>query len=138
MVRVMVSFVFAIMIILPVMTAEAAYILVPNFYDITSNKIERRIDYQGTDHESYKGVNYTRWHYEVCDGQEDKYIDRYIRKCLSQHSLQLIGEDGNDWYFLYIGNQARYIEKLNGDFHMHVGISGSHVVVDLVSGMYPK
>ena len=128
----------ALAFILPVLTAEAAYILVPNFRDITSNKIERRIDYQGTDHLSYNGVNYTRWNYEVVDGREDEYIDKYIRKCSSRHDLQLLGRNGSDWFFLYTGGQAKFIKKLGDKFHMHVGISGSHVVVDLVGGMYPQ
>ena len=40
-------------------------ILVLNFRNITSNRIERRIDYSGIYHESYNGVDYTRWHYGV-------------------------------------------------------------------------
>lgn len=40
-----------------------------------------------------------------------------------------------------ISENARHAMILNflGDkFHMHVGVSGNHVVVDLVGGVYPE
>ena len=132
-------FFLALAVLIPTMKVEAAYILVPNFYNMTSNRIELRIDYIDMEHRKYKDVNYTRWYYQVMDEKRDKYVDKYIQACLARkYRLELVGESNNDWYFVYNGAQSQYIKKIDGKFHMHVGVSGNQVIVDLTSGMLPE
>ena len=128
----------AMALLLPTAITEAAYVLVPNFRDITSNRIEERIRFLGMDQKSHNGVNYTRWNYECVDGKTSDYVNKYINKCKSQRDLQLVGQSSGNWYFVYTGGQAKFLTKINGEFHMHVRRSGDSVVVNLVGGMYPK
>ncbi|MBQ7630902.1 MAG: hypothetical protein IJS81_11955 [Selenomonadaceae bacterium] len=134
----MATLLLALAIVVPALTTEAAYVFLPNFYDITSNRIEKRIDFLGMDQKSHNGVYYAHWKYEVCDGKTSEYVDRYINKIDSKHDFRLIGRDGNHWYFLYTGNQAQYIKPINGSFHVHVGRSGNKVVVDCAGGIHPE
>ena len=128
----------AMAILLPTAITEAAYVIVPNFRDITSNRIEERIRFLGMDQLSHGGVNYTRWNYECVDGKTSDYVNKYINKCKSQRDLQLIDQGNGNWYFVYTGNQKQYLKKLNGEFHMSVRRSGNSVVVNMVGGMYPR
>lgn len=132
------TFLLALAIVVPTLTVEAAYVLVPNFYDITSNRIEKRIDFLGMEQKTLNGVRYTRWNYEVCNGKQSEYISKYVKKCASKYNLQLVGQKNGNWYFRYTGSQAKYVTALEGSFHMHIGISGRRVVVDLAAGMYPE
>ena len=116
--------------------AEAAYVHIPSFYDITSNKIEKRIDFLGMEEKSYKGVYYAHWKYEVCNGKTREYVNKYINKIDSRHDFRLIGRDGNHWYFIYTGNQT--VKPINGNFHIHVGVNGRNVVVDCAGGIHPS
>lgn len=127
----------AALIIFPAF-AEAAYVSIPSFYDVTSNRIEKRIEYLGMDQNSYEGVNYTHWKYRVVDGNTGKYLERYLKKLNRKHTLELIHQDSNNWYFVYKGGQAKYLKMLGGAFHIHVGASGNDVVVDMVAGIYPE
>ena len=129
---------FAFAILIPTFTVEAAYVLVPNFRNMTSNRIEERIRYTGMEQKNYNGVHYTSWHYVCVDGKTDKYVSKYINKLNSKHNIQQVGHSGGDWYFRYSGNQARYLKMFDGSFHIHVGVSGRNVVVNLVGGMYPE
>ena len=131
-------FLFALTIMIPALTVEAAYVHIPSFYDITSNRIEKRVDFPGMEQKYHKGVYYAHWKYEVCNGKTSEYVDRYIRKLDSRHDFRLLGREGNHWYFLYTGNQAQYIKPLNGSFHVHVGRSGNNVVVDCAGGIHPS
>ena len=76
---------------------------------MASNKFELRIHFDGTEQKSLNGVKYTSWHYTVHDGKTHEYVNKYIRKIKSKH-----------------------------DFHLHVGMSGDRVVVNIVAGMYPE
>ena len=127
----------ALTIALP-LTVEAAYVTVPNFYNMAVNKYHKRIEFNGMDQLSLNGVKYTRWNYTVCDGETSKYVNKYLKRLNSKHNINLVGSNGNNWFFVYSGSQAKYLKTLNGSFHIHVGVSGSSVVVDLVAGMYPQ
>lgn len=122
----------------PALTVEAAYVTVPNFYNMAVNKYHERIRYEGTEHLSHNGVKYTSWNYTVCDGETSKYVNKYLKRLNSKHNINLVGQNGNDFYFAYSGGQAKYLTPFGGGFHIHVGVSGSSVVVDLVAGMYPE
>ena len=128
---------FALMI-LPALTVEAAHVYVPNFYNMAVNKYHKRIEFNGMDQLSHNGVKYTRWNYTVCDGETSKYVNKYLKRLGSKHNISLVGSNGNNWFFVYSGGQAKYLTALNGSFHIHVGVSGNRVVVDLVAGMYPQ
>ncbi len=128
---------FALMI-LPALTVEAAYVTVPNFYNMAVNKYHKRIEFNGMDQLSHNGVKYTRWNYTVCDGETSKYVNKYLKRLDSKHKISLVGSNGNNWFFVYSGGQAKYLKALNGSFHIHVGVSGNRVVVDMVAGMYPQ
>lgn len=51
--------VISFFILVPAFKVFAAYVYVPNFYNITSNKFEERVRFNGMEQESYQGVNYT-------------------------------------------------------------------------------
>lgn len=125
-------------VLIPTITVEAAYVLVPNFRDITSNRIEERIRFIGMDQRSSDGVNYTRWNYVCVDGKTSQYVSKYLGKLNSKHNIQQVGSNGGNWYYRYSGAQAKYLNIFKGGFHIHVGVSGNNVVVDLVGGMYPE
>ena len=126
----------AALIIFPAI-AEAAYVTVPNFGNITRNNIEERTRFLGMEQNEYNGVKYTRWTYQVVDGKANQYFSKYINRLNSKHNINLVMNDGSNYYFVYTGGQAKYLKMLDGSFHIHVGISGSYIVVDLVAGMYP-
>lgn len=132
------SLLIALAVLMPTIAVEAAYVLVPNFYNMTSNRIEERIRFTGMDQRSAGGVNYTRWNYICVDGKTSQYVDKYLKKLNGKHNIQYVGSKGNNWYFLYNGSQAQYLNKFSDGFHIHVGVSGHNVVVDLVGGMYPE
>lgn len=138
--KIVVSLLVAVAALLPTIAVEAAYVLVPNFYDVTSNRIEERIRFRFTemDQKSADGVNYTRWKYICVDGKTLQYVDKYLKQLNAKYDIQQVGSNGNNWYFVYSGSQAKYLNMFSGGFHIHVGVSGHNVVVDLVSGMYPK
>lgn len=127
----------AALLLIPAMAAEAAYVTIPNFGNITRNNIEERTRFLGMEQNEYNGVKYTRWTYQVVDGKANQYFSKYIKRLNNKHSLQLVGQDGSNWYFRYTGGQAKYLKMLDGSFHIHVGISGNYIVVDMVAGMYP-
>lgn len=54
-------FLFAPAIMIPSLTVEAAYVHIPSFYDITSNRIEKRVDFPGMEQKYHKGVYYAHW-----------------------------------------------------------------------------
>ena len=128
----------AITLLIPTVTVEAAYVLVPNFYNMTSNRIQERIRYTGSEQRNHNGVNYTSWHYTCVDGKTSQYVNKYINKLNSKHNIQQVGHNGGNWYFVYNGNQAHMLKTFSGGFHIHVGVSGRDVVVNLVAGMYPE
>ena len=136
--KILMALLVTVAMLLPTIAVEAAYVLVPNFYDITSNKIEERIRFTGMDQRSSNGVNYTRWNYICVDGKTSQYVSKYIKKMNSKHDIQQVGSNSGNWYFQYTGGQAKYLSTFSGGFHIHVGVSGRNVVVDLVAGMYPK
>ena len=136
--RFLISFLLAFVILIPTFAVEAAYIYVPNFYNITSNRIEERIRYTGMDKKNHNGVYYTSWHYICVDGKTNQYVNKYINKLNSKRNIQQVGHDSGNWYFVYTGSQAKYIKAINNSFHIHVGVSGRNVVVNLVGGMYPE
>lgn len=125
-------------ILIPTIAVEAAYVHVPNFREMTSNRIQERIRFTGMEQRSAGGVNYTRWNYICVDGKTSQYVNKYLKKLNSKHNISSVGSNGNNWYFVYSGSQAKYLNTFSGGFHIHVGVSGSNVVVDLVAGMYPK
>ena len=129
---------FAFLVFIPATFVEAAYIYVPNFYNMASNRIELRIHFDGTEQKSLNGVKYTSWHYTVHDGKTHEYVNKYIRKINSKHDFHLVEQDGNSWYFAYTGGQAKYVKAFGGNFHVHVGMSGDRVVVNMVAGMHPE
>ena len=128
----------AVAILIPTAIVEAAYVHVPNFRAMTSNKIQERIRFTGMDQKSSNGVNYTRWNYICVDGKTSQYVNKYLKKLNSKHNISSVGSNGNNWYFVYSGSQAKYLNTFSGGFHIHVGVSGNNVVVDLVAGMYPE
>ncbi len=129
--------VLAFFIILPAVEVSAAYVYVPNFYNITSNKIEERIRFIGMDQKNYQGVNYTSWKYQCVDGKGNIYIEKYIKRIASKPTFKFIGQDSNGWYFVYTGAQAKYLKMLAGSFHIQVSKIGNNVFVNMVAGMYP-
>ena len=48
-------------VLIPTITVEAAYVLVPNFRDITSNRIEERIRFINMEQRRSDSVSYTGW-----------------------------------------------------------------------------
>lgn len=132
------AFILALAVAVPALTTEAAYVHIPSFYDVTSNRIEKRIDFLGMDQKKHKGVYYAHWKYLVCNGKTSEYVNKYVKKLNSKHDFRLIGSDANNWYFEYTGNQAQYIKPINGQFHVHVGRSGNNVVVDCAGGIHPS
>lgn len=128
----------ALAIALPALTVEAAHVYVPNFYNMAVNKYQQRIRYDGMDQLSQNGVGYNHWCYTCMDGKTSTYVNKYLKRLGSKYNIDLIGSDGNNWYFVYSGRQAKYLKTFNGGFHIHVGVSGNNVVVDLVDGMYPE
>ncbi len=121
------------LIIFPVVSAKS-YLTVPNFRNITSNNVEERIEFLGTEQREYKGVNFTCWKYRVIDGNEDKYVSDYINQLKSRYNF--IGDiNGENWFFEYTGKEAENLPKIAGVFHIHVESSGSYVSVNLVDGM---
>lgn len=132
------SLLLSIIILMPAIAVEAAYVYVPNFHNMTSNRIEERIRYTGMEQRNQNGVNYTSWHYVCVDGKTSNYVDKYIKKLNAKHNIKQVGHSGGNWYFLYTGNQASYLKTFSGGFHIHVGVSGRNVVVNLVAGMYPE
>ena len=129
---------FALLVSIPATFVEAAYIYVPNFYNMANNRIELRIHFDGTEQKSLNGVKYTSWHYTVHDGKTHEYVNKYIKKINSKHDFHLVEQDGNSWYFAYTGGQAKYVKAFGGNFHVHVGMSGDRVVVNMVAGMHPE
>lgn len=125
-------------VLIPTITVEAAYVLVPNFRDITSNRIEERIRFINMEQRRSDGVNYTRWNYICVDGKTAQYVSKYLGKLNSKHNIQEIGSNGGNWYFRYSGAQSKYLNSFNGGFHIHVGVNSNNVVIDLVGGMYPE
>lgn len=134
----LIPLVLAFALVLPTAAVEAAYVLVPNFYNMTSNRIQERIRYTGMDQKNHNGVHYTSWHYVCVDGKTNQYVSKYIKKLNSKHNIRQVGHNGGNWYFVYNGNQAHMLKTFDGGFHIHVGVSGRNVVVDLVGGMYPE
>ena len=132
------SFFIAGAILIPTFAVEAAYVYVPNFYNMTSNRIKERIRMTGHEQRTHNGVKYTHWSYVCLDENGGKYINKYLNKLKRKPRFQLVGQNGGNYYFAYIGNQTHLLKQFNGGFHVHVGISGNNVVVDLVSGMYPE
>ena len=128
----------ALAILIPSAQVQAAYVLVPNFYNMASNRIEEHIRFNGADQEKHNGVSYTSWHYTCVDGNTYEYVNRYIRKIDSKHDFRQVGHKGNNWYFAYTGSQAKFVTAFNGGFHVHVGVSGDDVDVNLVAGLYPE
>lgn len=126
------------MVLLIAAQVEAAYVLVPNFSNMTNNRIEEHIRYTGSDQKNHNGVHYTSWYYVCVDGKTSQYVNKYINKLNAKHDIQQVGHNGGDWYFRYSGSQAQMLKMFNGGFHIHVGVSGRKVVVDLVGGMYPE
>ena len=57
-----------------------------------------------------------------------------IRKINSKHDFHLVEQDDNSWYFAYTGGQAKYVKAFGGNFHVHVGVSGDRVVINMVAG----
>jgi len=118
--------------------AEAAYIYIPNFRDLVSNKYELHIEFLGMDQKSSNGVNYTCWKYNVVDGKTGEYLDRYINKCTSnRYSFRLIERNSNEAILSYHGRQAKFVQSFKGGFHMYIERSGSRVNINVVGGMYP-
>lgn len=136
--KVLLATLLSFVILIPTFTVEAAYVLVPNFRNMTSNRIEERIRYTGMEQKNHNDVHYTSWHYVCVDGKTGQYVNKYINKLNAKHNIQQVGHNGGDWYFRYSGNQAHMLKMFNGGFHIHVGVSGRNVVVNLVGGMYPE
>ncbi|MBQ9487059.1 MAG: hypothetical protein IJU91_04550 [Selenomonadaceae bacterium] len=132
------SILVTLAVLLPTIAVEAAYVHVPNFRSMASNKIQERIRFTGMNQLSANGVNYTRWNYICVDGKTSQYVNKYLKKLNGKHNISSVGSNGNNWYFVYSGSQAKYLNTFSGGFHIHVGVSGSNVVVDLVAGMYPE
>lgn len=128
----------ALAILIPSAQAQAAYVHVPNFRNMTSNRIEERIRYTGMDKKNYNGVHYTSWHYVCVDGKTSQYVSKYINKLNSKHDIQQVGHKGGNCFFAYTGKQAKYVKTFDGGFHIHVGVSGNNVVVNLIGGLYPE
>ena len=134
------TFFLSILILIPAIQVEAAYVTIPNFYDITSNRIEKRIEYLGTD-EGFFGSNNVKvkvWQYYVCNGKTDEYVSKYIRRLSSRHSIQLLAHDTDVWLFKYTGSQAKYLQSIDDMCHIAVRVSGDYVDVFLVPGIYPQ
>ena len=129
---------FALLVFIPATFVEAAYIYVPNFYNMASNRIELRIHFDGTEQKSLDGVKYTSWQYTVHDGKTYEYVSKYIKKINSKHDFHLVRQNGNNWFFAYTGSQAKYVQAFGGKFHVHVQMSGDNVVVNMVAGMHPE
>ena len=132
--------ILSVAILIPTIQVEAAYVTIPNFYNITSNKIEKRIEYLGTK-DIWMGaeeVKVKAWRYYVCDGKTDEYVAKYIRRLSSKHSFQLIIDDSALYVFEYTGSQARYIQKVDDMWHIAVRVRGDIVDVVLVPGIYPQ
>ena len=132
------TLILALAIVVPALTVEAAHIYVPNFYNMAVNKYQKRISFDGMEQLSNNGVRFTRWHYTVVDGKLSTYVSKYLNRIGTKHAFQQVGQNGNNWYFAYSGGQARYINAFAGGFHIHVGVSGNNVIVDMVAGMYPE
>ena len=133
------TIILSLSILIPAIQAEAAYVLVPNFYDMAVNKFQQRIAYLGRSETTFSGgVTVSVWQYTVCDGNVAKYVTKYIRKLSSKHNIQLVASDNNAWLFEYTGGQARYLKKAANLWHIGVYVDGYDVSVFLVPGVYPQ
>ena len=128
----------AFAIIIPAIQVQAAYVYVPNFYNMAPNRTKERIRMTGHEQRTHNGVNYTQWSYTCLDGNGGIYIRNYLNKIQRKAHFQLVGQNGGNYYFAYTGNQAHMLKKFSGGFHVHVGVSGNNVVVNMVAGMYPE
>lgn len=129
--------VLALALMIPATEVFAA-IYIPSFYDITSNSVKKRIDFQGMQEKSHNGMKYTQWTYEVLDGKTSEYVSKYVRRFSSSPLYTLVGQDGSNWYFTSKKAQSRNIRMLDNAFHFHVGVSGDYVIVNCASGVIPS
>ena len=134
----LVPLMLAFAILIPAAQTQAAYVLVPNFRNMASNRIEEHIRFINMDHMKHNGVAYTSWHYVCVDGNTAQHVGNYIRKLDSKHDIQQVGHNGGNWYFAYTGGQAKFVTAFDGGFHIHVQASGNNVDVNLVAGLYPE